>query len=529
MRLYQSQRKELVDHEFENRFTHAEICGDVSLSENKELIEEYEIEPPYSSVIIVREKGTDVYSYLTVEPALKEDTRVFLINARGNFVSSIDYFPASKKERTGMIRKFLWEFNDESHSNLSELELERVFYYFHREFEGYGLIQVPLLDDYIEDISCVGPKSPIHLFHRKFGSIASNIIFEREDELDNYVRLIVQRAGKHISISVPMVDCSLPTGARLQATLGREITKNGSTFTIRRFRDDPLTPIDLIKLGTMNTNIAAYMWQAIEMGQNIFIVGGTASGKTTTLNALLSFIPPDKKIVSIEDTRELNIPHENWVQNLTRQGTGDVNPLTGKKVGEVDMFDLLVNSLRQRPDYIIVGEVRGREAYTVFQSMAIGHTAVSTFHANDIPSFIHRLEGEPLNIPRSLISSLNIIVLQAIVKKGERSVRRIQRIVEVVGIEKQTNEVVTNTVFEWDPDSDKFLFSGHSNMNEEILRSGSMSLEQLDLITETRKKVLEEIGKKERMGIYDFTDLVNRPKNEWSRYLDMYPDEKGGN
>jgi Type IV secretory pathway, VirB11 components, and related ATPases involved in archaeal flagella biosynthesis len=259
----------------------------------------------------------------------------------------------------------------------------------------------------------------------------------------------------------------------------------------------------------MSADIAAYIWHALEVGQNIFIVGGTASGKTTTLNAILSFIPTDKKIVSIEDTKELNIPHENWVQTLTRQGTGDVNPATGKRIGEVSMFDLLVNSLRQRPDYIIVGEVRGREAYTVFQSMAVGHTAISTFHSNDIPSFIHRLEGEPLNIPRSMISSLNIILLQGIVKAGGRNARRIQKVVEVVGVEKQTNEVITNTVFDWDQNTDRFLYSGHSYLHDRVLRSENMTTEQLNSIMDRKKKVLEEIKDGARLDIYKFSDMIN--------------------
>ncbi len=492
-----------------SKFSHEELCKGVPLAEHHDIVEEYLIEPPFSSARILKERGTGLYSYVVVEPITGKETLAFIAKARNYFLASVNAFPENKEERVVVMRNLLEQYNVLSKSNISSIELEKAFYYLYREFEGFGKIHVPLLDDMIEDISCVGPKTPIHVFHRKFGSIATSIIFETERDLDDFVRLIVQRSGRHISISVPMVDCSLPDGSRLQATLGREVTKNGSTFTIRRFRSDPLTPIDLIKLGTMSAEIAAYIWQALEVGQNIFIVGGTASGKTTTLNAILSFIPIDKKIVSIEDTKELNIPHENWVQTLTRQGTGDVNPATGKRIGEVSMFDLLVNSLRQRPDYIIVGEVRGREAYTVFQSMAVGHTAISTFHSNDIPSFIHRLEGEPLNIPRSMISSLNIILLQGIVRVGGRNVRRIQKVVEVVGVEKQTNEVITNTVFEWDQNTDTFLFSGHSYMHDRVLRSENMTIEQLNSIMDRKKKILEDMEGWARFDIYKFSDMIN--------------------
>lgn len=517
-----------TNHRLDSKYSQEELCKGVPLEESHEIIEEYQIEPPFSSVRILKERGTGVYSYEVVEPVLRKDTFPFMAKARNHFLESIDAFPESRKERLAFIRKLLRQYNQLSKSNISDIELEKTFYYFYREFEGYGRIQAPLLDEMIEDISCVGSNTPIYVVHRKFGSIATNIIFENDSELDEFVRIIVQRSGKHISIAVPMVDCSLPGGARVQATLGREVTKNGPTFTIRRFRNDPLTPIDLIKLGTMSADVAAYIWQALEVGQNIFVVGGTASGKTTTLNAILSFIPIDKKIVSIEDTKELNIPHENWVQTLTRQGTGDVNPATGKRIGEVNMFDLLVNSLRQRPDYIIVGEVRGREAYTVFQSMAVGHTAVSTFHSNDIPSFIHRLEGEPLNIPRSMISSLNIILLQGIVKVGGRSVRRILKVVEVVGVERQTNEVITNPVFEWDQNADRFFFSGHSYMHERILRSEKITLEQLNISMDRKKKALEEVEGRGRLDIYHFSSYINRMAYDSSPLTGQTELDKGG-
>lgn len=506
--VYSSQSSQ-TKYKLDSKFTHEELCKAEPLAEYQDIVEEYQIEPPFSSARILKERGTGMYSYVVVEPILGKETISFISNARNYFLASVNAFPENKEERIAVMRKSLEQFKVLSKSNIPDIELEKAFYYFYRELEGFGKIQVPLLDETIEDISCVGPNTPIYVVHRKFGSIATSMIFETEQDLDDFVRLIVQRSGKHISIAVPMVDCSLPDGSRIQATLGREVTKNGSTFTIRRFRNDPFTPIDLIKLGTMSADIAAYIWHALEVGQNIFIVGGTASGKTTTLNAILSFIPTDKKIVSIEDTKELNIPHENWVQTLTRQGTGDVNPATGKRIGEVSMFDLLVNSLRQRPDYIIVGEVRGREAYTVFQSMAVGHTAISTFHSNDIPSFIHRLEGEPLNIPRSMISSLNIILLQGIVKAGGRNARRIQKVVEVVGVEKQTNEVITNTVFDWDQNTDRFLYSGHSYLHDRVLRSENMTTEQLNSIMDRKKKVLEEIKDGARLDIYKFSDMIN--------------------
>jgi flagellar protein FlaI len=495
---------------FNSRFTGKDLCSDMTMGTDQQLVYDYEVEPPFGSVQIVLDKGNGTYFYKVKEPILSANSRSFSEEARRNFVASISSYSPRKDDRIRTLRTFLREFAGKTKAGLSELELEKVFYFLYREFEGYGPIEVPLLDDNIEDISCVGPNAPLYVVHRKFGSVVSNIIFERDSDVDDFVRNLVQRSGKHISIAVPMVDCSLPTGARLQATLGREITKNGSSFTIRRFRDDPLTPTDLVDLGTMNVDIAVYLWLAIEKGENMFILGGTASGKTTTLNSILLFVPLDKKVVSIEDTKELNIPHENWVQTLTRQGTGDVNAATRKRVGELDMFDLLVNSLRQRPDYIIVGEVRGREAYTVFQSMATGQTVISTFHSNDVASFVHRLEGEPLSIPRSMITSLNIVVLLAQSKVGENTIRRIKKVVEIVGIEKASNEVVTNTVFEWDPGSDKFIFTGHSYFQERMMKEENKTLEHLNDEINKRKEMLEDLRRQRRIGATEFSEKINK-------------------
>ncbi len=493
---------------FASRFKSEDLCQPVALQPGMELIEEYEIRPPFSRVMIVKEKESGTLSYMVIEPTLNQDLMDFYEKARQAFVASLDSFPRTREDRTNRIREFLNGYSRIPARNLEELEIEKILYFFVREFEGFGPVEVPLLDNNVEDISCVGTSAPVFIVHRRYGPLASNVAFKDDNELDNYIRLIVQRSGKHISIAVPMVDCTLQNGSRLQATLGREVTTNGPSFTIRRFRDEPFTPLDLVELGTLDPYAAVYLWRAVEKGQNMFIVGGTASGKTTTLNSILLFVPVNKKVVSIEDTRELKIPHENWVQTVTRQGTGDVNPATGKRIGEFDMFDLLVNSLRQRPNFVVIGEVRGREAYTVFQSMATGQSAIATFHSSDIPSFIHRLEGEPLNIPRSMLSSLNIVVLQGQVRRGAAMLRRVKKIVEIVGIDKYSNEVETNTAFEWDPASDKLVFSGHSYFLDQIIRSENETVEYLNLDTNRRLELIERLRKRERINSTDFVSEI---------------------
>ena len=268
---------------------------------------------------------------------------------------------------------------------LIEKSKEKIFYHLFREFLGYGRIDILMHDEGIEDVSCDGPNIPIFLYHKKFDEIATNIIFNESDELNSFVVRLSQICGKQISIYSPIVDGKLPDGSRLQATLAKTVT-NGSTYTIRRFRENPLTPIDLIKFKSLSIEMAAYFWICIEKGASILFCGGTASGKTTALNALSLFIPSSHKIISIEDTREVSLPHINWIAGTTRQGfSSSEENKTGK---DIDMFDLIRAALRQRPKVIIVGEVRGKEAYSLFQAMATGHTSYATVHASTIHTLI---------------------------------------------------------------------------------------------------------------------------------------------
>ncbi|HEY6238411.1 MAG TPA: type II/IV secretion system ATPase subunit, partial [Thermoplasmata archaeon] len=356
----------------------------------------------------------------------------------------------------------------------------RLLYYLEREFIGYGVVDVPMTDSEVEDISCDGVGIPLYIYHRKYGSIRSNLKFQSAEVLDQYVVWIAQRSGKHISVASPMLDATIPDGSRLQATLGMHVTKRGSSFTIRRFRDNPFTPVDLLKFRTMSPEMMAYMWIAIESGQSMMVCGGTASGKTTTLNATLLFIPPQMKIVSIEDTRELNLPHENWVPSLTRAGFGAKNITSGKAPGEIDMFDLLAAALRQRPQYLMVGEVRGAEAFIVFQAMATGKTCYTTFHAESVSAMVHRMENPPISLPRSLVSALNLVLLQRQVKVGNKMTRRVQSLTEIVGLDPETNELITNSVYSWNPGDDTFLFSGHSYIYERVAIMKNLTMRDME-------------------------------------------------
>jgi len=486
-----------------------EISPLIKPGDEWEIKDEIDIEPPYSRVVIFFNQKTGEYLYHVNEPIIPDNLKNFIKSVKDNIIEDIDSNPDKREERIEILRKKIDEFAIEREINLSGLERERVFYYVYRDFEGYGSIQVPMLDPNVEDISCDGTDIPIHIFHRRLGSIRSNIIYKDDAELDTFILWIVQRSGNHISVASPMADCTLPDGSRLQATLGREVTKRGSSFTIRRFKENPFTPLDLLKMKTLNKDILVYIWLAVENGMSIFVVGGTASGKTTTLNSILLFIPPGKKIVSIEDTREINIPHENWIPSVTRPGIGEVNPITNKKMGEVDMFDLLVASLRQRPNYIIVGEVRGVEAYNVFQAMATGHTAYSTFHADDVRTLVHRLESTPINLPKALISSLDIVLMQGQVKVDNKLSRRVKQMVEIVGVDPGSNELTTNNAYEWDPVGDVFNFSGHSYIIERILTMRNWSMRRMEIEIERRKKILDYMNAVGIDNYRDFASLVS--------------------
>jgi len=378
-------------------------------------------------------------------------------------------------------------------------------YYVFRDFIRYGPIDVVMTDPQVEDVSCDGVRVPFYIYHRKYGSIPSNLKFDSAEELDSFVVWLAQKCGKHISVAQPMLDATIPDGSRLQATLGMHVTKRGSSFTIRRFRENPFTPLDLVRFKTMSPEMMGYLWLAIENGQSMLICGGTASGKTTTLNAILLFIPPQMKIVSIEDTRELNLPHENWVPLLTRAGFGGKSVSTGKAAGEIDMFDLLIAALRQRPQYLMVGEVRGAEAFVVFQAMATGKSAYTTFHADDVQSMVHRLENDPINLPRALVAALDIVLLQAQVKVGTDMTRRVKALIEIVGVDPESNELITNSAYTWNPADDTFNYSGHSYVYEKISLARNWNQRRMEQEVKRRLDIFDYM---KRMDIKNYRDVA---------------------
>ena len=338
-------------------------------------------------------------------------------------------------------------------------------------------------DPQIEDISCDGMNIPIFLYHRRYHNVKTNIVFE-EEPLNSLAITLAQRSGKHISVGSPILDATLPDGLRLQLTFSTVVTSRGTSFSIRKFREEPFTPIELLERGTFPVDAMAYFWLAIENNKSLLFIGGTASGKTTSLNAVSHFIPPLAKVVSIEDTREITLNHDNWIASVTREAAIDAG------AGSISMFDLLKAAMRQRPEYIIVGEVRGPEAQTLFQAMNTGHTTFSTLHAADVDAAVHRLENEPLSVPRNMIQALDIVSIQALIYRGTERVRKCQEIVEIMGLDQATQNLQVNTVFTYDPVSDTFHFSGRSQVYNEIMAARGWSTEDLEKEILTRGKIL---------------------------------------
>ena len=468
-------------------------------------IDFYPVKEPFAFIKILKNPETLDQHYRVIEPILTEpeekilrfikETMIKLINVR------LDEVESDSVE--GLLIKHIDQVLLDYEIKADSIFKKKLLYYVKREFLGYGRIDPVMRDPNIEDISCDGSGVPLFLFHRKYGSLKSNVQFDNENELSDFVVKLAQKCGKHISIAEPMLDATMPDGSRIQMTLSNTVTTRGSTFTIRKFRSDPITATDLIEYNTMSAEMVVYMWLAVENGINALIAGGTAAGKTSTLNALCLFIPREAKIVSIEETREVNLPHANWIPGVARSGFGEI--VNDKMVGEIDLFDLMKAALRQRPEYILVGEIRGQEAYVLFQAMATGHTTYSTFHADSTRALIHRLEGKPIDIPRIMLASLDIAFIQINTKVGNKRVRRCKQIVEIIDIDPTTKEILTNEVFRWDPTTDKFIYSGKSYILERVRKLYDLSKEEMMKELKRRVTVLHWMRKN---NIREFKDVA---------------------
>lgn len=470
----------------------------------------YPVRPPYAFVRIFFSPESGELLYHALEPTLKSGEKEQLVQIRERMEGMMAHEELPIEEGTSLedspallefIRKKFLDAIDLYDIPVPERRRPVLLYYLRRELVGLGRTDSVLRDPFLEDISCLGPRVPLYVFHRVFGSLKTNLKYDSEIELNRYIFRLAQIAGKHISIYQPILDATLQDGSRINLTLGTEVTRKGSTFSVRKFAQDPVSPIDLLKFGSVSAFELAYFWTLVEHHRSLLISGGTAAGKTTFLNAICMFIRPEDKIVSIEDTPEIQIDHQNWIQSVARTGYGmtsggggasGVSGLSSthaaKQSGSVTLFDLLVAALRQRPEYVIVGEVRGVESFTLFQAISVGHASLSTIHAGSIAELLHRVENEPMNIPRVLFQALDAVAFPAQVTVGLNRVRRVRGVTEILEIDATTKELLTNDAFRWEPSTDSFSYLGRSFVLEAIAQRSGRSL---DVLT-------EEVRRKER-------------------------------
>jgi flagellar protein FlaI len=467
--------------------------------------EVYPIQEPYVYAAIVKEPETQKTLYEVIEPTLHTEEEQKLQEIKKFLMEEVDVNLKdieTKEKAENYLKQKTKETIKRYRIKVAPEAIDKLVYYVIRDFIGYGKIDPLMKDHLIEDISADGVNIPLYVWHRLYESLPTNILFKDEAELNSFIIRMAYLAGKNISIASPMLDASLPEGSRIQLTYGNEVTRRGSTFTIRRFRVDPLTISDLIALKTLSSEMAAYLWYIIENRASVMVAGGVASGKTTMLNCLSMFIKPEMKVVSVEDTQELNLPHENWIPSVVRLGFGHED----KKSGSITLFDLLKAAVRQRPDYIIVGEVRGEEAYTLFQAMATGHLGMCTIHAESVEAVINRLESEPMNIPKPLIAMMDVILVMTRTEIEGRPARKASTAAEVVELDPQTKRILTNDIFSWDAKGSKFTITGKSVILEERRKKIGISEEEIKSELNARKTVLEWMVKK---GTRRYMDVAN--------------------
>lgn len=395
-------------------------------------------------------------------------------------------------------------------------QLEAIRYYVIREKVGLGVLQPLLLDPYIEDISCSGV-GHIFIEHKIFRSVESSIVFPTYEDVDDFAVWLGEWVKSPVTVRNPLVDSVLPDGSRINIVYGTEISKRGSNFTIRKFSGVPTSVLELVDFGSLNYMIAAYLSLVLESHMNVFVVGATASGKTTLLNAITAFIKPDAKIVTIEDTPEVQVPHVNWLQEMTRfGGSGE------KKGSDVGMFELLKAALRQRPDMIIVGEIRSIEAVVAFQAMQTGHGVMSTFHASSVEKLIQRLTGDPINIPKTYIDNLNLAVIQSAVRLADgRSARRVLSVNEIIGYDPVSSSFSFLEAFRWNPGTDTFDFPGYMNsfLLEEVIaiKRGIPPHRRKEIYDELKRraKIFEKLHKEKKVtDFYDFFKILAEARRQ---------------
>jgi flagellar protein FlaI len=463
----------------------------------------YSLIEPFADAHVTWDDDMEELIYHIEEPSMNEQEEAMFQDIKNALEQKIEV-PLEELDSTEKIVDYLGSKIDsvirELGLNPTEEERTKIMYYIYRNFAGLNEIEPLMHDPYIEDIGCSGTGIPLYIVHSKFGSIKTNITFEDEDRLKNLVVKLAERCGKYVSYAQPLLDGSLPDGSRVNASLTQDVTTKGPTFSIRKFQETPYSAVEIIDLETANYELMAYFWLALEHQKSVLISGGTSTGKTTFLNSIVTFIHPEQKIVSIEDTRELQLPHQNWIPSVSRTGFGGRD----SEEGEISMFQLLKESFRQNPDYVVVGEVRGEEASVLFQGMSSGHPSLGTIHASSPGDVVKRLTTPPISLSPSLVETLDIIVIMTRAQQYGKNARRVKGVYEVEAITPEGSPR-TNQYFSWTPIDDTFSKKQSSTILDNIRQQFGMSQQELEDEIEQRKKVLTWMHEQ---GYSNFTEVA---------------------
>ncbi len=504
---------EKVEREWERPQYYPELSYDMKVKKMDEINIIYPVGDPY--YIHIRKPAGEEPQYVVIGPEYsEEDLHLFheLYKRILKRVSIIERVPRDRDEFISTIIRLTEELAIQE-KNESTWIYEAVFDKVYiprekfrkirelviRELAQYSTIEPFMRDPYIEDISCVGTNY-IWIVHKIFGSMKTNIRFEDEDELEDFIYRLTELLNRPASEVKPIVDAALEDGSRLNVIYSKDVSIRGSSFTIRKFTKIPISITQLIKWNTISPLEAAYFWLAISAGSSIFISGETAAGKTTTLKAITAFIDPRSRIYSVEDTPEIYVPHKNWERTVTAEG-------------KAEMFDLLKAALRARPDYIIVGEIRGQEGYVAFQAMQTGHPVMSTFHAGSVNSFIRRISGPPINVPKEYIPNMNILAIQQSVAREGKAVRRMISISEIERYHAPSKSIVTRDVFQWDPVSDEHRFRAWYNsyvLEEIVAKTLGYTKEEVYQELEVRASVIQEMVRRNIFDYFKVYELIRR-------------------